>query len=76
MKKLLTILILLIAQRAVLAWSPQLEAEFKERSAEYLEKFPAGIYGSTAYEYEKQSYPRAMIDFLRGNKEEAITAER
>ncbi|MBY5281120.1 hypothetical protein F2Y95_04905 (plasmid) [Aphanizomenon flos-aquae CCAP 1446/1C] len=63
---------LLLSQKSVLAWNPQLEAEFQQRSKEYLESFPSGKYGSNAYEYEKQSYPRAMIDFLKGNEREAI----
>jgi hypothetical protein len=53
-------------------WTPELEAGFQERKQQYLEKFESGKYGSTAYEYEKQSYPKAMIDFLRGNREKAI----
>ncbi|NEU77634.1 hypothetical protein G1O98_00665 [Nostoc sp. UIC10630] len=53
-------------------WTPELEAGFQERKQQYLSKFEPGKYGSTAYEYEKQSYPRAMIDFLRGNREQAI----
>ncbi|MBD2666701.1 hypothetical protein H6G73_19890 [Richelia sinica FACHB-800] len=61
-----------MTQQPAAAWNQQLEAEFQQRSREYLEKFKPGEYGSTAYEYEKNSYPKAMIDFLRGNKERAL----
>jgi hypothetical protein len=81
MKRLIAVILLVISyQSSVMAqWSPELEAAFQERKREYLGKFESGKYGSTAYEYEKQSYPRAMIDILRsrsvserGNREKAI----
>nr|WP_225895693.1 hypothetical protein [Dendronalium phyllosphericum] len=53
-------------------WTPQLEAEFEQRSQAVIKKLAGRNYGSTAGENEKKSYPRAMIDFLAGNREKAI----
>ncbi|ALF56416.1 hypothetical protein ACX27_16245 [Nostoc piscinale CENA21] len=49
-----------------------MEAEFKERSQQTIAKFAGQKYGSTAFENEKRSYPKAMMDFLAGNREKAI----
>jgi len=39
-------------------------AEFQVRSQQAIRKFAGSNYGSTAFENEKRSYPRAMMDFL------------
>ncbi|MBD2299561.1 hypothetical protein [Nostoc sp. FACHB-190] len=49
-----------------------MEAEFQERSQQTIAKFAGEKYGSTAFENEKKSYPKAMMDFLAGNREKAI----
>ncbi len=76
MKKLLIAvitLLLVINCQLSMAENWSLETEFQERSLEFLEKFPSPkSYGSTAFEYEKNSYPRAFIDFFRGNRDKAI----
>ncbi|MDZ8104691.1 MAG: hypothetical protein RM338_03585 [Nostoc sp. DedQUE12a] len=46
-------------------------AEFRARSQQAIKKFAGSNYGSTAFENEKRSYPRAMMDFLAGNREKA-----
>ncbi|MHC5610520.1 MAG: hypothetical protein ACYTXA_05755 [Nostoc sp.] len=77
MKRFLVAVLLVMSYQLVAtaqAWPPELEAGFQERKQEYLSKFESGKYGSTAYEYEKNSYPRAMIDILRGNREQAMPA--
>jgi hypothetical protein len=53
-------------------WTPQMEADWKQRSAEAIAKGAGSNYGNTAFENEKKSYPKAMIDFLAGNREKAI----
>jgi hypothetical protein len=55
-----------------LQWTPQMSAEFQARSQQAISKFAGSNYGSTAFENEKRSYPRAMMDFLAGNREKAI----
>ncbi|MDY6781269.1 MAG: hypothetical protein SW833_01720 [Cyanobacteriota bacterium] len=54
-------------------FTPQLEAEFQQRVRQII-RFYANPkeYGNTAQENEKRSYPRAMFDFLAGNKKRAI----
>jgi hypothetical protein len=46
--------------------------EFQQRSRDAIVKLLGSHYGSTAFENEKKSYPKAMIDFLAGNSEKAI----
>jgi hypothetical protein len=53
-------------------WSPKMEAEFQERSKEVIARLAGSNYGNTSQENEKKSYPKAMIDFLGGNREKAI----
>ena len=52
-------------------WTPQMEAEFKQRAKQVITK-ASNKYGTTAFESEKRSYPKAMIDFLAGNRESSI----
>ena len=54
-------------------WSPELEAEFEQRAATIINHFsnPKG-YGNGYGENEKSAYPRAMFDFLAGNRSRAI----
>ncbi|GAA6614797.1 hypothetical protein NUACC26_005830 [Scytonema sp. NUACC26] len=46
--------------------------EFQQRSRDAIAKLSGSHYGNTAFENEKKSYPKAMIDFLAGNSEKAI----
>ena len=71
-KLVIPVILVIITQYQALAWTEKMEREFKGRTQAYLNNFQIENYGSTAYEYEKNSYPRAMIDFLRGNREKAI----
>ncbi len=48
--------------------------EFQQRSKEVVAKLAGSNYGTTAFESEKKSYPKAMIDFLAGNKQKAIAS--
>ncbi|MEH2461155.1 hypothetical protein [Nostoc sp.] len=48
--------------------------EFQQRSQEAITQLAGKNYGNTAFENEKRSYPRAMIDFLAGNREKAIAS--
>ncbi|MDY7016287.1 MAG: hypothetical protein SVX43_22355, partial [Cyanobacteriota bacterium] len=54
-------------------FTAELEAEFQQR-AQRIIRFYANPkqYGNTAQENEKRSYPRAMFDFLAGNRTRAI----
>jgi hypothetical protein len=54
-------------------WTPELEAEFQQRAKEVL-RYYSNIekYGNGSGENEKSSYPRAMFDFLVGNRKKAI----
>ncbi|MGB5596446.1 MAG: hypothetical protein WBM62_20755, partial [Crocosphaera sp.] len=54
-------------------WTPQLEKEFQQRAAEIINFYAdRESYGNGYGENEKRSYPRAMFDFLAGNKDKAI----
>ncbi|MCC5665109.1 hypothetical protein LC653_14585 [Nostoc sp. CHAB 5784] len=53
-------------------WTPEMTAAFRARSQQAITNFAGSNYGSTAFENEKRSYPRAMMDFLAGNREKAI----
>ncbi|MGK7877937.1 MAG: hypothetical protein AB4426_32905 [Xenococcaceae cyanobacterium] len=53
-------------------WTPELEAEFQQRAAAIIRYHAKGGYGNAHGENEKRSYPRAMFDFLAGNREKAI----
>ncbi|MUG98406.1 hypothetical protein F7734_41335 [Scytonema sp. UIC 10036] len=49
-----------------------MERDFQLRSKEALTKLTDSKYGTTSFESEKRSYPKAMIGFLAGNREQAI----
>ncbi|MBN3899560.1 MAG: hypothetical protein HWQ41_31125 [Nostoc sp. NOS(2021)] len=49
-----------------------MSAEFQQRSQAAITQLAGKNYGNTAFENEKRSYPRAMIDFLAGHREKAI----
>lgn len=49
-----------------------METEWKQRSLGVITKLSGSNYGTTAFEGEKKSYPKAMIDFLAGNHSKAI----
>lgn len=53
-------------------WTPEMEAEFQQRAKRIITKLSGKNYGTTSFESEKRSYPRAMIDFLGGNREKSI----
>ena len=54
-------------------WTPELEAEFQQRAAAVIEYHgDRDNYGNGYGENEKRSYPRAMFDFLAGNREKAM----
>jgi hypothetical protein len=54
-------------------WTPELEEEFWERAqAAIRANATKGKYGGTFFESEKWSYPRAMMDFIAGNRETAL----
>ena len=55
------------------SWTRELEAEFQQRATAVIEYHGnKGKYGNGYGENEKRSYPRAMFDFLAGNREKAI----
>jgi hypothetical protein len=55
-------------------WTPQLEDEFQQRAATMIRYFAnPKSYGNGYGENEKSAYPRAMFDFLAGNKERSLT---
>lgn len=55
---------------------PADEADFQKRIDEalaaYRGKFDGGKYGNAFFENEKQSYPHAFIDFVNGNRADAL----
>lgn len=54
-------------------WTPALEAQFQQRSQQVIAQLSnLRSYGNAVGENEKSSYPRAMFDFLAGNREKAI----
>lgn len=57
-------------------WPKQWEEDFWWRAAHAIDHYDTGGkqggYGTTWFESEKQAYPRAMFDFLAGNRENAI----
>ena len=54
-------------------WSAQQEGDFQARAAHIIAHFASPkSYGNGFGENEKQAYPRAMFDFLSGNRERAI----
>lgn len=52
-------------------WTTAMETEFQQRSKEVITKLAGSNYGTTSFESEKKSYPKAMIDFLAGNRQKA-----
>ncbi len=53
-------------------WTPQMEAEFQRRAKRVITQLTGQNYGTTSFESEKRSYPKAMIDFLAGNRQRSI----
>ncbi len=54
-------------------WTPELEAEFQQRAATIIRDFANPTsYGNGYGENEKGAYPRAMLDFLAGNRKQAL----
>ncbi len=49
-----------------------MEAGFQQRSKDIVASLAGSNYGNTAFENEKKSYPKAMIDFLAGNQQKAL----
>ncbi|MBZ8181058.1 hypothetical protein [Oscillatoria salina] len=54
-------------------WTPELEAEFQQRAKQIIAYHANSNYGNTHGENEKRSYPKAMFDFLAGNRDKAIS---
>ncbi|MCU0532836.1 MAG: hypothetical protein MUD14_02935 [Hydrococcus sp. Prado102] len=55
-------------------WTQELEEEFQQRAATIINYFAnPKTYGNGYGENEKSAYPRAMFDFLAGNKERSLT---
>ena len=52
-------------------WTPEMEAGFQQRAKRVIAQ-ASTKYGTTSFESEKRSYPKAMIDFLAGNRENSI----
>jgi hypothetical protein len=50
-----------------------MEADFQQCSKDVIAKLAGSKYGTTAFESEKKSYPKAMIGFLAGNREKAMS---
>lgn len=54
-------------------WTPKLETAFQQRAAFTIDYFAnPKSYGNNYGENEKRSYPKAMFDFLAGNRKKAI----
>ncbi|MGF1482594.1 MAG: hypothetical protein ACFB4I_24485 [Cyanophyceae cyanobacterium] len=53
-------------------WAPELEAEFQQRTAAVIDHYADQEYGNAYGENEKRSYPKAMFDFLAGNRQRAL----
>ena len=55
-------------------WTPELEEEFQQRAKAIINYHGnKENYGNNYGENEKRSYPRAIFDFLAGNREKAIS---
>ncbi len=57
------------------AWPEEWERAFQERAAHAVRAFDSGgkdRYGTTFFESEKASYPRAMFDYLAGHRDLAV----
>jgi len=59
--------------RFVNPWPKDWEEAFWKRSNDLLTASNVSNYGGTYFENEKSSYPNAFIDFLKGNREKALT---
>ena len=57
-----------LQQKSKAQWTPQMEAGFQQRAKRVITQ-ASKKYGTTSFESEKRSYPKAMIDFLAGNRE-------
>ncbi len=54
-------------------WTKELDKKFQKRALEIINSYGAiKGYGNTYGENEKASYPKAMLNFLAGNEEQAI----
>jgi hypothetical protein len=53
-------------------WTPALEEEFRLRANEVIRHYAGQNFGNTTDENEKRSYPKAMFNFLAGNRVEAL----
>jgi hypothetical protein len=54
-------------------WPADWENEFWVRANALLKASDVSRYGNTFFENEKASYPNAFIDFMKGNREKALT---
>lgn len=53
-------------------WTPKMEELFQKRAQKVIKQLALKNYGTTSFESEKRSYPKAMIDFLAGNRSKSI----
>ncbi len=61
-----------LQQMSKAQWTPQMEESFQQRAKRVIAQLADKKYGTTSFESEKRSYPKAMIDFLAGNREKSI----
>jgi hypothetical protein len=63
-----------IDERFVNPWPDEMEEGFKDRADHAIRKNnnKGGKYGNTYFENEKAAYPKAMLDFLNGNRAAAL----
>lgn len=59
-------------ERFLNTWLPNLEEDFQKRAQQAINAHKGKGYGGTYFENEKSSYPKAMMDFLGGNRGKAI----
>lgn len=59
-------------ERYLNPWTPALEEEFQQRANQVIRYYANKNYGNTTSENEKRSYPKAMFDFLAGNRVESL----
>ncbi len=50
-----------LQQKSKAQWTPQMEAGFQQRAKRVIAQIAGKKYGTTSFESEKRSYPKAMI---------------
>ncbi|MCC5829586.1 MAG: hypothetical protein JJU36_09085 [Phycisphaeraceae bacterium] len=59
-------------ERLINPWPAEWEDALIDRANQSIAHHSGGNYGNKFFENEKSSYPRAMLDFLAGNRQRAI----